>query len=104
MSCALTVTEMSNFALTEFAVFENEQDEANDDGRESDRERKRESDQPKIWIEWNIKQNQSNEMMYQIVIVKCVLAFYHCLESHILGPAENNLWLNLILCVGQLQS
>lgn len=42
MSCALTVTEMSNFALTEFAVFENEQDEANDDGRESDRERKRE--------------------------------------------------------------
>lgn len=42
MSCALTVTEMSKIALTEFAVFENEQDEANDDGRESDRERKRE--------------------------------------------------------------
>lgn len=40
MSCALTVTEMSKIALTEFAVFENE--EANDDGRESDRERKRE--------------------------------------------------------------
>lgn len=27
-----------------------------------------------------IKENQSNEMIYQIVIVKCVLACYHCSE------------------------
>lgn len=39
-------------------------------------------------MEWNgIKQNQSNEMMYQIVIVKCALAFYHCVEIAIV-PGE----------------